>query len=76
MLPKSLKKPLQEHLKKVMAIHERDLADAWGRVQMPMALDRKYSNALVDWRWQWIFPQANRWTTIQTKEQGRHHIYE
>lgn len=48
MLPESLKAPLQEHLKKVKAIHERDLADGWGRVLMPDALDRKYPNAPAD----------------------------
>jgi hypothetical protein len=33
MLAESLKAPLQNHLKKVKAIHERDLAEGWGRVQ-------------------------------------------
>jgi integron integrase len=41
MLPDSLKPSLKAHLKKVEAIHERDLADGWGRVQLPDALDRK-----------------------------------
>lgn len=45
MLPESLKAPLQQHLKTVKAIHERDLADGWGRVLLPDALDRKYPNA-------------------------------
>jgi len=76
MLPESLKTPLQDHLKKVKAIHERDLGDGWGRVQMPTALDRKYPNAPADWRWQWVFPQEKRWINAQTKEQGRHHIDE
>ena len=76
MLPQSLKTPLQDHLKKVKALHERDLADGWGRVQMPTALDRKYPNAPADWRWQWVFPQENRWINPQTKEQGRHHVDE
>jgi len=60
MLPESLKAPLQQHLKTVKAIHERDLADGWGRVLLPDALDRKYLNAPKEWRWQWIFPQENR----------------
>jgi integron integrase len=56
MLPGSLKAPLHDHLKKVKAIHERDLAQGWGRVQMPTALDRKYPGAPAEWRWQWVFP--------------------
>jgi integron integrase len=76
MLPESVKAKLQEHLMEVKKIHERDLADGWGRVQMPTALDRKYRHASADWRWQWVFPQENRWVNWQTKEQGRHHVDE
>ena len=76
MLPESLKAPLQDHLKQVKAIHERDLAEGWGRVLMPDALDRKYPNAPADWRWQWVFPQENRWKNAKTGKQGRHHIDE
>jgi len=76
MLPVSLKAPLQEHLKQVKAVHERDLADGWGRVLMPEALDRKYPKAPKDWRWQWVFPQENRWRNAQTSEEGRHHVHE
>ena len=76
MLPESLHASLQDHLKKVKAIHERDLAEGWGRVQMPDALDRKYPNAPVEWRWQWVFPQEHRWNNPRTREEGRHHIDE
>ena len=76
MLPASLEEPLQEHLRKVMKIHEKDLADGWGRVQLPMALDRKYPNAPADWRWQWVFPQEHRWKNTRTGEEGRHHVHE
>lgn len=68
MLPESLKSPLQERLKKVKAIHEKDLSEGWGRVQMPGALDRKYPNAPKEWRWQWVFPQENR-NKYQTMEE-------
>lgn len=76
MLPVSLKTPLLEHLKKVKKIHERDLAEGWGHVQLPDALDRKYPNAPTEWRWQWVFPQENRWKNTKTGEEGRHHIHE
>jgi integron integrase len=76
MLPESLKAPLQACLKKGKVIHEKDLAEGWGHVQMPDALDRKYPNAPKEWRWQWVFPQEHRWFNPKTKEQGRHHIDE
>ena len=37
MLAESLKAPLQNHLKKPKAIHERHLAEGWGRVQPEFA---------------------------------------
>jgi len=43
MLPESLKIPLQEHFKRLKVIHERDLSEGWGRVQMPDALEHKVS---------------------------------
>ena len=76
MLPESVKARFHEHLKKVKAIHERDLADGRGRVVMPRALDRKYPNAAAEWRWQWVFPQENRWKNTRTGEEGRHHVHE
>lgn len=76
MLPASLMAPLQEHLRTVKAIHERDLTDGWGRVLLPDALDRKYPNAAKEWRRQWVFPQENRWKNPKTGEEGRHHVHE
>lgn len=76
MLPESLKVPLRDHLKKVKAIHERDLADGWGRVQMPGALNRKYPNASKEWCWQWALPPENRWKNTETGQEGRHHTDE
>lgn len=76
MLPVSLRKPLQDHLQKVKKMHEKDLCDGWGRVPLPDALDRKYPNASTEWRWQWVFPQENRWRNTKTGEQGRHHVDE
>jgi len=76
MLPESLKKPLHDHLKKVKTIHEKDLAEGWGRVLLPDALDRKYPNVSREWGWQWVFPQEKRWVNSKTKEQGRHHTDE
>jgi integron integrase len=76
MLPKSLKKPLEEHLRRVKVVHEKDLAEGWGRVPLPDALDRKYPNASRELRWQWVFPQEHRWTNPKTGERGRHHVDE
>lgn len=75
-LPVAVKQPLQRHLEQVRLIHQMDLADGYGRVPLPDALEQKYPDAPVDWRWQWVFPQARRWRNPQTGEQGRHHLDE
>jgi integron integrase len=74
MLPETLVAPLKRQLKLAKAVHDRDLADGWGRVIMPDALERKYPNASAEWRWQWVFPQDRRWRNYKTGQQGRHHM--
>jgi len=76
MLPQKVKRLLQEHLKRVRDIHKNDLVEGHGKVSLPNALVRKYSNANGEWRWQYVFPQEHRWVNTQTGEQGRHHIDE
>jgi integron integrase len=76
MLPQTLSAPVQAHLLKVKKTHEQDLSHGWGQVSMPEALGRKYPNASTEWRWQWVFPQENRWKNLKTGEEGRHHADE
>jgi hypothetical protein len=61
----------QEHLQCVQAIHQRDLADGHGRVELPHVLARKYPNANREWGWQFVFPQERRWQNATTGQQGR-----
>lgn len=58
MLPKALIDPLRTHLSRVRHLHGRDLAEGYGRVYLPFALERKYPNADRDWGWQYVFPAA------------------
>jgi len=76
MVPRAVRGELVAHLRQVRSIHDRDLADGWGRVELPDALSRKYPYAAAEWAWQWVFPQERRWRNAQTGEQGRHHIHE
>ncbi|MGH7573519.1 MAG: integron integrase, partial [Longimicrobiales bacterium] len=48
-MPRAASRPLREHLRRVQAIHQQDLADGYGRVELPYALDRKYPNANREW---------------------------
>jgi integron integrase len=76
MLPRAVAAPLQQHLRRVRRIHEQDVAESYGRVELPHALARKYPRANRDWCWQFVFPQARRWRNKTSGEQGRHHLDE
>ncbi len=80
MLPISLVAPLQAHLAHVKTLHEQDLANGFGSVYMPFALNKKYPYAARDWIWQYVFPSAKRSLDPRTiaekgtSEMRRHHI--
>ena len=76
MLPSTLKGALQEHLKKIHDLHQKDLHAGYGEVPLPNALARKYPNGSKDWIWQWVFPQENRWRNPETNQEGRFHMDE
>jgi integron integrase len=74
MLPFVLKHGLEEHLQRVRAIHQRDLAEGWGEAYLPASLAKKYPNAAKEWSWQWAFPQRHRWHDPATEKEGRFHV--
>lgn len=76
MLPVSLSAALQAHLDKVRTLHESDLAQGFGAVYLPYALERKYPNAAKEWIWQYVFPAAKISTDPRTKVVRRHHVQE
>ena len=73
MLPATLKAPLQEHLKRVRILHDKDLADGYGEVYLPDALARKYPRAARERPWQWLFPSARLSVDPRSGKQRRHH---
>ena len=76
MLPQKLIPELKEHIEKVRSLHNKDLADGWGAVSMPGALVRKYPTGSKEFKWQWLFPQKNRWKNSETGQEGRWHLDE
>jgi len=74
MLPVALAAPLAEHLKRVKALHEQDLAAGRGAVYLPYALERKYPGAARDWAWQYVFPSAGLSEDPRTGIVRRHHL--
>ena len=76
MLPQVVENSLKQHIEKVKIIHERDIADGYGAVYLPYALERKYPNAGKEWGWQYVFPAKNRSKDPRSGKKRRHHIDE
>src|SRR5262245_1690590 len=76
MLPENVMAPLQEHLMRVKQVHAQDLADGYGAVYLPYALERKYPNAGHEWGWQYVFPAKSLSADPRTGVKGRHHLDE
>jgi integron integrase len=76
MLPVTLSATLQAHFARVRALHETDLAQGFGSVYLPYALERKYPNAAKEWLWQYVFPAAKISTDPRTQAVRRHHVQE
>jgi integrase len=76
MLPVATREPLTEHLAGVRRLHEADLARGLGRVVLPFALDRKYPNAAVEWRWQFVFPAGRICRNARFGPPSRYHLHE
>ncbi len=76
MLPQVVKGPLRAQLERVHALHERDLAEEAGWVELPGALARKCPGAGREWVWQWVFPATRGYIDAATGERRRHHLHE
>jgi site-specific recombinase XerD len=68
MLPLKLIEPL--------SLHNLDLAEGLGEVELPYALARKYPYAARSWQWQYVFPSPTRSLHPETQRRGRHHLSE
>lgn len=76
MLPGRLEAPLREHLERVHALWEGDVAAGRSGVRLPDALARKYPQAPHSWSWFWVFPARSLSTDPRTGAHRRHHVFE
>src|SRR5688572_4693879 len=74
MLPLRLMASLREQLDHVRELHRGDLADGFGAVWLPFALDRKYPGAAREWGWQYVFPATTRSIDPRGGVERRHHL--
>ena len=50
--------------------------EGFGAVSLPNALDSKYPSGSKELKWQWLFPQKNRWKNELTGQERRWHVDE
>ncbi len=76
MMPDVVFEPLKTQVAHVKQIHRADVADGFGRVYLPAALERKYPNADRQLGWQYLFPASKRSVDPRSGRTMRHHVSE
>lgn len=75
MLPEHLVLPLRDQWSKARRLHDSDLAEGDGEVEMRFALGVKYPKAGRQWAWQFVFPSPSRSADPRTGVIRRHHLH-
>lgn len=73
-LPESLIPPLLQQLAMARALHQQDLVNGFGRVQMPQSSSARHATAAKEWGWQWVFPSVSRLAKPGAGNEFRHHL--
>jgi integron integrase len=75
-LPEALHEPLKAQIRRVREQHALDLSTDRGWAPLPGGLVRKYPNAPLQLRWQFLFPSARTSRDRRTGRVGRWHMAE
>jgi len=70
-LSSSIISDLQKQIGKSRELFENSVIP----VSLPTALERKYPNANLEWKWQYLFPAKNASVDTATGEIRRHHLH-
>ncbi len=74
LLPAILIDTLRLQIDYVAALHKKDLAEGFGEVYLPNALDRKYPAAATQLGWQYVFPANQISKDPRSDKRRRHHL--
>ena len=75
MLPQQLIPELKRQIARVELMHEQDLADGFGEVYLPNALNRKSPGAAKEIAWQYLFPASRIGKDPRSGVFRRHHLH-
>lgn len=73
-LPAAVVAALRQQIEEVRRVRAGDLADGYGEVSLPFALERKYPNAPRELAWWYVFPASQRSRDPYSGRIKRHHI--
>ena len=76
LLPSCLHAALKVHLARVKTLHDEELAQGHGDVELPYALATKYPKAAWQLAWQYVFPARGRSVDPRSGAVRRHHVDE
>jgi len=73
-LPSAVIAALRQQIIEVQRLRDADLADGYGEVSLPFALERKYPNASRELVWWYVFPASHRSRDPYSQRIKRHHL--
>lgn len=76
LLPVRLREELSDHLRKLRARHERDVAAGAGHVALPAASEATSPKASQEWGFQWVFPATRFYRDAASGQRRRRHVHE
>ena len=76
LFPRMMHDKMRDHIKRVKQLHDQDLADGYGEVYMPYALERKYPRAAKEFGWQYVFPSKKLSKDPRSGKICRHRVLE
>ncbi|MCA9221876.1 MAG: integron integrase, partial [Planctomycetales bacterium] len=76
MMPAAAVEGLRRQIELVRDLHVRDLADGFGSVWLPYALERKYPDAGREFCWQYVFPAHKLSRDPRSGKTHRHHLHD
>lgn len=65
---------LDEHLKNIEVLYEKDRANDLAGCYLPHALEKKWPNAGKEWKWFWLFPSNSLSLDPRSELVRRHHV--
>ncbi len=75
-LPEKLKNALIIQMNNVKALHQQDIHNGYGAVQLPYALAKKYPGRAKEFAWQFLFPADKISMDPRSNVLRRHHQHE